>query len=94
VHAGNKAADQMRSIAKCIAGNQQIQTEFETLLDSPNQLLARWAAHHLLELMSLTPRTEAKALSLIEHAATREGPDAYGEQLWLHSWYANHSRNT
>ena len=88
VKAGNKAADRMRLIATSLSASQAGQVAFEQLLTSPNPVLALWAAHHLLELMSPIESVQEAALALIASAAKGDSAHALGEAMWLESWHS------
>ena len=87
----NAAADRMRALAAEWGQDPTVQACFETLLWDANGPLAKWAAHHLLELMSPSPRGKAQALLILEGAARGDSAEAMGERMWLDAWRSSHA---
>ena len=102
VKKSNKLADRNRKIAKLIdKENDAIKTEYLCLLDSPDEDVRGWVAHHVIELMTFDKTTntvnqivlqEAKALKIIQSEAENH-PDnliRLGNTMWLEQYYKDH----
>ncbi len=93
VKKSNKLADRNRKIATLIdKENDAIKTEYLCLLDSPDEDVRGWVAHHVIELMTFDKTTKAKALKIIQSEAENH-PDnliRLGNTMWLEQYYKDH----
>jgi hypothetical protein len=81
----NEAVKRMYKIVEQAtqAGNEAI-TALVSLLD--DEISSKWIAHHLIEKTKIDPSIRIKCLKIIEKLANGDGPDAFGEQVWLEEW--------
>lgn len=81
----NKAVNYMYKIVErvTLAGSEAI-AELINLLD--DEISSKWIAHHLIEKTKLDPANRIKCFKIIEKIANGDGPDAFGEQMWLEEW--------
>ncbi len=91
VSKANAAADRMREIASIIVNLPEERSAFEELVWDSNSNLAKWAAHHVLELMCPSNLVRDKAIEAIEAASLGDSAEAYGERLWLNAWRSSHA---
>ncbi len=85
----NQAAGRMVLIARELAGGgAEAVAALAQLVQSEDQHLSVWAAHHLLDFGEPNEAARTQALSVIERAAQGDGAQAYGERLWLENWRA------
>ena len=87
VRRGNAAADSMRELATRVAGLGANAVATFGILLSEGEPVARWAAHHLLELMHPPEPLRTSALSAIERRARDTDAEAAGERMWLEQYY-------
>lgn len=89
----NQLADRNRKIVKLIAkGSNEIKLEYVSLLDSDDEDVRGWVAHHILELMKLDKPIRLKALGIINDEANnhRDSVCRLGNSMWLKQYYQKH----
>lgn len=89
----NKLADRNRKIAKLIdKESHDIKAEYLCLLDSPDEDVRGWVAHHVIELMTFDKTTRMKALKVIKSEAENHSDNLIrlGNTMWLEKYYLDH----
>jgi hypothetical protein len=86
----------MRHIAKDVCGRgHEAQSRFAELMSEREPLsVQRWTALHVLELCSLGPDVEARAIQAIERAAAMDVNEALNDRVWLRRWRASQGSRT
>ena len=89
----NKLADRSRKIASMIEQRYpELKNSFLCLIDSEDEDLRAWSAHHALEVMSYDYPDRKKALRVIADIA-ENSPDSVqrlGNAMWLKQYYEEH----
>ena len=94
VHAGNRAADELRRLAVEIGTNEPVAVRaFGRLLDEPRNEVNAWAAFHLLEVMTAPVDLVDRAFGVLESIAHGDGPTALGTRMRLKELRAQFGRN-
>ncbi len=89
----NKLADRNRKIAKLIdKESHDIKAEYLCLLDSPDEDVRGWVAHHVIELMTFDKTARMKALKVIKSEAENHSDNLIrlGNTMWLEKYYLDH----
>lgn len=93
VNDSNKLADRNRKIVKLIEkGANHIKLEYVSLLDSNDEDVRGWVAHHILELMNCGKAIRLKALDIIKDEANNHSDNVHrlGSSMWLKQYYQKH----
>jgi hypothetical protein len=85
VRAHNAAVDRMYEIVEqaSMDGSEAI-ANLISLLD--DDISSKWIAHHIIEKAEVDPGIRKKCFKIIEKIASIDGPDAFGEKIWLEEW--------
>ena len=93
VRKSNRLADRNRKIAAMIEQKHpELKDRFLALINSEDEDIRAWAAHHALEVMSYDYPDRKKALRVIEDIA-ENSPDSVqrlGNSMWLKQYYEKH----
>ena len=95
VERANRAVDTMRELASNLGrSGPAAVTAFARLLEEREARIDVWAAHHLLELMTVGPKIETRALAIIEREVAGDSVAAVGNRVWLERWRAQRGCST
>ena len=84
VKRGNRAADELRRLATDIGRRNEADVRaFSRLLDDPRNGVDKWAAFHLLEVMTAPLDVVDRAFVIIERLAASDDLDAIGTRVRL-----------
>lgn len=89
----NRLAIRNRKIVSLIEKTHyELKDDFVKLLDSDNEEVKRWVAHHVLEIMTVDAPIRKKALSIIEYESKHheDAPTRMGNTIYLKKYYGEH----
>jgi hypothetical protein len=85
IRRSNRAVARMYALLREAAATDPSSIEaLYQLLDDPQA--SKWLAHQLVEVVDLPAEIEEKCFSIVKRLSQGDGPEAFGERLWLDEW--------